>query len=102
MTVKLREMEVELVQLREEVHVAVQQTDPTEKDKDCRKEIDMLKEENQELKNQKEEYTKQLSVMRAEMTELREDERKTSKNGKQLPALKQKMTQTGEEQPSLV
>ncbi|KAF4099779.1 hypothetical protein G5714_019905 [Onychostoma macrolepis] len=75
---KFREMELELVQLREEVHGAVQQTDPTEKEEDYRKEIKMLKESIQELKKQKEEYNKQLSVMREEIRELREDRRKTS------------------------
>lgn len=98
---KFREMELELVQLREEVHGAVQQTDPTEKEEDYRKEISMLKEEIQELKNQKEEYNKQLSIMREELRELREDRRKTSENGKQLPALKEQLTETIEELQSL-
>ncbi|XP_058647416.1 uncharacterized protein LOC131549340 [Onychostoma macrolepis] len=97
---KFREMELELVQLRE-VHGAVQKTDPTPVEEDYRKEIAMLKEEFQELKNQKEEYNKQLSVIREELRELREDRRKTSENGKQLPALKEQLTQTGEEQQSL-
>ncbi len=98
---KFREMELELVQLREEVHGAVQQTDPTEKEEDYRKDIAMLKEEIQELKNQKEEYNKQLSVMREELRELREDRRKTSENGKQLAALKEQLTETIEELQSL-
>ncbi|KAL1261429.1 hypothetical protein QQF64_006694 [Cirrhinus molitorella] len=97
---KFREMELELVQLREEVHGIVQQTDPKERDEDYRKEIIMLKEEIQELKNQKEEYNKQLSVIREEMRELKQDLKKTSQNGK-LPVLKEQLTQTEEEQQSL-
>ncbi len=96
-----REMELELVQLREAMHGAVQQTDPAEKEEDYRKDIAMLKDEIQELKNLKEEYNKQLSVRREEMRELREDRRKASENGKQLPALKEQLTQTREELQSL-
>lgn len=53
---KFREMELELVQLREEMHRAVKETDPTEKEADYRKEIEILKKETQEMKNQGEEY----------------------------------------------
>ncbi|KAK9953860.1 hypothetical protein ABG768_015980 [Culter alburnus] len=70
---KFREMELKLVQLREEVHGVAQETDRTERKEDYRKEIAMLKKEIQELKNQNEEYNKQVSVMREEMRGLRED-----------------------------
>lgn len=69
---KFREMELELVQLREEMHGAVKETDPTQKEADYRKEIEMLKKETQEMKKQGEEYSNQLSVMREEMRKLRE------------------------------
>ncbi|XP_051516504.1 uncharacterized protein PF3D7_1120000-like isoform X2 [Myxocyprinus asiaticus] len=92
---KFREMELELVQLREEVHGVAQETDQTGKEEDCRKEIAMLKEEIQELKNQREEYNKQLYVMKEEMRELREDRESYRK---QLPALEKQLTQRGEQQ----
>jgi len=49
---KFREMELELVELKEEVHKSevVKETDPTEKEADCRKEIEILKKETQEMK----------------------------------------------------
>ncbi|ROL45131.1 hypothetical protein DPX16_22940 [Anabarilius grahami] len=92
---KFREMELELVQLREEVHGVAQETDRTERKEDYRKEVAMLKKEIQELKNQREEYNKQVSEMREEMRGLREDRESYRK---QLPALEKQLTQRGEQQ----
>lgn len=92
---KFREMELEVIQLREEIHGGTKQTKQTDKD-DYRTEIAMLKEELQELKNQREEHNNQLSKMRQEMEELKEDRQIYRKH---LPTLKEQVTQTEEQQP---
>ncbi|XP_051951429.1 proline-, glutamic acid- and leucine-rich protein 1-like [Xyrauchen texanus] len=95
---KFREMELELelVQLREEMHRVGKETDPTEKEADYRKEIEMLKKEIQEMKKQGEEYSNQLSVVREEMRKLREDR----ESHIQLSAVEKQPTQRGEQQSS--
>lgn len=94
---KFREMELELVQLREDMHRVVKETDPTEKEAEYRKEIEMLKKETQEMKKQGEEYSSQLSVMREEMRKLREDR---ESHIIQRSAVEKQATQRGEQQSS--